>query len=633
MTFDNWLHSLLNAPAAFFVAVVFMLSCCCIGNVIMRGLKFNDSPSRIALEPVVGVNASFLIFFILANFHIINSYVVWSLLVMGSIGFIFLCGKNYFNYFRSIGKRHKVFFIFSAIFFLFYLSPALCPPIWWDDLTYHLVLPLRWLQDGFPAVYRDLPYSGYPSAPEMIFYGLTAAGGIMAPALVVWLMFFPMTTLLYICLNRVCGRISSLIFCMLFMLSPAMAMILKGAYIEVFMLAGTATAILLVFPTFDDSEKLQESVKVTFLLGLILGGLCVIKLNGVLIAAVFLVMYFFNTDKEKRLKNSLTVAVVIMIFALPFYLRPLLTAGNPFYPYFGSLFSTDPAVRLCSHYHHASAAAKYGIHNVWGLIAGPVLACLKGQVYDGFLGFQFIPVIIAAVVTPVAFKKNRHYLRMFLSASLVIYIGWFFSAQQVRFLLPATILLMLPAAHFFGKLKFQFKFMAMSTLLFLTIASVSSASFKNNINCWFYLLSKKVDLKSFIYSGTGLGYLPAAEMIDRLTPKDSEILMIFDNRSLYIPRKTRLGTPLFQDKYLTPLPINDRALVEELRKKRITHLLIGMSRHNPDRQQWFQDNRDKLLPMLEHLSASNEIDLLWRSDNFYLFRINDPGNNLKKTPK
>jgi len=66
------------------------------------------------------------------------------------------------------------------------LGPALCYPTGWDELVYHNVLPRRWLADGWPAIYPDLPYSGFPSLGEILFWLMAPIDGVIAPRLLGW---------------------------------------------------------------------------------------------------------------------------------------------------------------------------------------------------------------------------------------------------------------------------------------------------------------------------------------------------------------------------------------------------------------------------------------------------------------
>ena len=61
------------------------------------------------------------------------------------------------------------------------LGPALCIPDGWDELVYHHELPKRWQRDGWLAIYPDLPYSGFPSLAETLFWLVNPIEGVIVP--------------------------------------------------------------------------------------------------------------------------------------------------------------------------------------------------------------------------------------------------------------------------------------------------------------------------------------------------------------------------------------------------------------------------------------------------------------------
>jgi hypothetical protein len=65
------------------------------------------------------------------------------------------------------------------------IGRALCLPAGWDELTYQLAVPERWIHAGHLAVFSDNPYSAFPSAASVNFYMLMMAGGILTPRLFV----------------------------------------------------------------------------------------------------------------------------------------------------------------------------------------------------------------------------------------------------------------------------------------------------------------------------------------------------------------------------------------------------------------------------------------------------------------
>ena len=106
-----------------------------------------------------------------------------------------------------------------------------------------------------------------------------------------------------------------------------------------------------------------------------------------------------------------------------------------------------------------------------------------------------------------------------------------------------------------------------------------------------------------------------------LTPKDAKVLLVFDNRSLYIPRATELGTPFFQSKHFTPLPESPEDLAGHCRENGISHILAGYSSRNPDRQAVCMENSAMFAGLLRDSQAAGTLRLLWSGEEFYLYSI------------
>jgi hypothetical protein len=618
MTFLDWLESLVNIPVTLAAVVMFMLSCCGAGAMVLKAARIRDR-RLYSLELFAGMNVFFMIFLLSGLCGVLNKFTVWTLLSAGGAGFVIFCATDYCKSGYEFARSNKGFVIFFAPYMLFFVAPVLCYPVWWDDLTYHLVLPLRWQADGFPAVYADLPYSGYPSAPEFVFWALTAVGGICAPGLLVWMTFGVLLVMLYVLFLKASGsRLAALIYCAALVLSPVVFMIFKGAYIEVFMLAGVAAILLWL-----NGARVMREPRGVLVSGILLGGLCAIKLNGVVVAAAFFGVMIFMVEARSRFKAGFWILAVAGVFVLPFYLRPWILSGNPLHPFYARFFNSEPSVLLSSAYHHAAAADKFGADGLWGFISTPLRVCFESGTYDGSLGWQYLLILPLAAVGVILCRTSDFHRSgmLFLCAVVLIYSAWFFSAQQVRFLLPAVLIVLMLCAGFTGKLPWRYRRATGVMVLALTLFSVSVQPFRNSFNCWKYLVSNVISLKSYIYTGSGEGYLPAAEAVHMLTPEDAKILLVFDNRSLYIPRATELGTPFFQSKHFTPLPENPEALVAHCREHGISHILAGYASRNPDRQAICMENSVKFAGLLRDSQAAGTLRLLWSGEDFYLYSI------------
>src|SRR4051812_27117546 len=89
---------------------------------------------------------------------------------------------------RGANRRRRFFWLAAGplVLALITLGPAICYPTGWDELVYHQVLPRRWQADGWPTVYSDLPYSGFPSLAEMLFWLMAPLDAVVAPRLLIW---------------------------------------------------------------------------------------------------------------------------------------------------------------------------------------------------------------------------------------------------------------------------------------------------------------------------------------------------------------------------------------------------------------------------------------------------------------
>ena len=83
----------------------------------------------------------------------------------------------------------------------------------------------------------------------------------------------------------------------------------------------------------------------------------------------------------------------------------------------------------------------------------------------------------------------------------------------------------------------------------------------------------------------GKDFMSMLEKITDLVPKNMTLMLINEHRSLYIPGKCVIGTPLFQEKYLTPPSqfTEKEVVLKHLKKHNISYLLVAFNPANPDR--------------------------------------------------
>jgi len=117
-------------------------------------------------------------------------------------------------------------------------------------------------------------------------------------------------------------------------------------------------------------------------------------------------------------------------------------------------------------------------------------------------------------------------------------------------------------------------------LLALAAASFPPAALKHFAISWRALFDAN-GRTSIVYSGTGEGHLEAIEALLSRTPPDAKVLLLFEERTLYMPRRCSIGTPFFQSEWLTP-PEKAGGLAEAIRKGGFTHVLARSPENSPD---------------------------------------------------
>src|SRR5262249_14092699 len=79
---------------------------------------------------------------------------------------------------------------------------------------------------------------------------------------------------------------------------------------------------------------------------------------------------------------------------------------------------------------------------------------------------------------------------------------------------------------------------------------------------------------SVVYSASGDEYLRACAVIREKTPASAKILLLYEQRGLYISRDYRIGTPYFQASLFTPAKNFHNELPHVLQREKFTHILV-----------------------------------------------------------
>jgi len=507
--------------------------------------------------------------------------------VAGIVGFWFMVKDA--DFFRFLARRNywSPFPLFPLLILLGLLIGSIGAfqyPASWDECVYQLAVPVRWVADGRPHFYADLPYSGFPMLPQFIWmFAIASGGGLAAVKLLIFCMTASFFIQLYLLMATPRTRPAAGIFVLSFLFAPVMLHVLISGYAEPVQACLTASALSLL-------QKKGISRQTMLLTGILAGGIASIKLTGAFSAAAVLFYAFLCANKKLRLSQFAVFVASAVMVALPFYLRSWILTGSPCYPYFAGLFGAPSAE--VSTFHKLLGTSKFASRSIPTLIlllpglAFPAIS----DMFDGVYGLQLILWLIPLLIAfSMRFRRCEKIL-IPLFPLLFLVVCWFLSSRQARFLLPALVFLALslhnstPAMLRAGK-HFRFFFLAAVVMAAaMAIPRSVPSAYASNLRA---MIHQGMDGKRDILFGrTGDSMLPLAELLRTSPLKDipGKCLLILEERTLYLPSgRCEIGTPCFQDKYFPSgvIPSKDD-LYDMLVRQDISMVFLRMPENNPD---------------------------------------------------
>jgi len=601
-------------------SILFFFLCACFGAgrglLCFSGPEIKDAGRRFFISAALGININGIILYVFSfagRFNLLFSYL--ALGAGAAAGIYFIIREKYY-----IPRRPRYAVALPVVVFAFFASSSLCYPAGWDELVYHISLPLRWSAVNFPEFFKDNPFSAFPSMAEITFWKLICAGGIKMPRLLCFSVTIFSFYGLYLLLKPGLTRMKTFVLIFSVALSPVMLMLLREVYVESFILLNILAALMIIRRKTDNPAAVA----------LLAGGCAALKLTGFAAAFVILVIWAFTfLRREHGLRNFIRSAVIFAIVSgltvFIFYLRPFIQTGNPFYPYFSSVFGGSDAALLAGDFHYLTGSMKYGVTTAAGFFMNPAAAALSGDVFDGSFGLQgaFLWLSLLVSVFFIIRKKLLISYRapLLIYPALLIYAIWFFSSQQMRFLVP---LLFLCVVDFKYNLRLaagrRFRMSIVLFLFVLSLFSIPAGAAGHFMNCWRYLLGGR-NLEDYLYSSTGEGYLQSVAAVKSFAGHDRKYLILFERRGLYYPGKYELATPFFQEKYFTPVPASSAEMMKILRENKVEFVLAGHPRKHPDRLPGFEE---KLIPLYFFISEARgkkELLEIWNCEGYILYKL------------
>jgi hypothetical protein len=623
-----------------FVLILFTLAAYGAGYLLNRyvlRLRWRRDFTGIIINIVLGMNILALLTLLFGVCGWLNQTSAWIILIVPAFAGI-VAGYGAAAKAKVIFIRKNVFFTSMLLLIaLFTLGSALCFPYIWDELTYHIALPFRWMNAGTLEVFTDSPFSGLPALPQLLFRLGCQNGGILFPRLLVWFSYMILLTAVYIYYKPLAGRFTVLTVTFLFIANPLVINMMRSTYVEIFIMLDMLAALLVL----RETKKSWQSI---FLCGLFAGGAVAVKLIGFGAAVVVFIFLYkkYRTETKFRFHHLiLCFGLGGVLLALPFYLRPWLMTGNPFYPFLASWFGGSEAELLAAKYHYLAGDAHFGLRTIQGFFTVIILVAFAEKAFDGMiLGWVFIAFLLLLMwwlrnlfrASP-AYRNSKMYLP---AAILFYYCFWFLTSQQTRFLMPLLFLVVLAALYGIRCFEDKWQKPVIGVLVLvwlcgflypphkgLKIGSHSWFAVRHFELAWRNVGNLAENAEGFLkYATNDPGFIESMAALESKTPPESKVMLLYERRGLYCPRSYVIGTPYWQAGFNTPPPANPAAFYRNLRENRIDYLIIGGSRKNPDELGGlYLLQKEKIMAQVSYLVKHGKLRIIWGKGNFFLCQI------------
>jgi hypothetical protein len=231
---------------------------------------------------------------------------------------------------RPAGRLGNFLAVCIALVLAFTLLSALSPPVRFDALTYHLVLPRLYLGAGR---FYDVPQNifwGMPQAAEMLYtWALALAGDPAAPVLGWAFGVLALAGLLGFGLQKFDAE-TAWVGAAALVSGFTLASALSWGYADwLVMLFGVAW--LIVLEAWVSDRRPQYLILAGALAGLAIGAKYT---AGILLLCGAVVLVFYSRQSARlALMNLLRYGLAAGLAAAPWLVKNLLTTGNPLYPF------------------------------------------------------------------------------------------------------------------------------------------------------------------------------------------------------------------------------------------------------------------------------------------------------------
>ncbi|MDL1900464.1 hypothetical protein FBR02_06810 [Anaerolineae bacterium CFX9] len=383
---------------------------------------------RLALASMLGLSLVSIGALALGMVGLFNRWALWGSLLLAAL----LCRQDLrawlgdlrqsLRSIRAQSRADRLFAILIAVLLIFAFLHAAAPVVAWDSLTYHLVGPSRWLEQGRITPEPDNFYLGFPKALEMLFsIVMSAFGRDTAPAMV----HFVYGSFLLLLTGSVTFRLTrhpsaAWLSVTLLLTGFNVWQLLGWAYVD---LAIAAYALLIVVSLHHWVENRDRRWLIA--IGLMVGFATSMKYPA---AALGLgaALCVLAAAPRQVIRHGLICAAAALIAFSPWMVRGALHWQNPIFPYvFDGLNWDHDRARTFNQSGRGLAARG----EAWQVFLLPVTATVFGQDYGDSFSFTVNPFLLTGVcLIPLVWgmlrRREKRFALLGVTFLLPLYVFW-----------------------------------------------------------------------------------------------------------------------------------------------------------------------------------------------------------------
>ncbi len=437
----------------------------------------------------------------------------------------------------------------------------LAPPYFYDALVYHLGLPWTWLANGSFATVPHNLFSHFPMAAATVYLLPVALGVPEAAAGLHWATF----VIALVALARLAGRLGA---GRDRWVAPALMLACwHGTWIAS-VAAADQLVVLGVVLMADHLVARAEPARERILgAGLAFGLAIAAKYTAAIPAAAVLAVGWLGSASLAWAAAGIGVAASSF-----WWVRNLLTTGNPFFPLLWALLggrgwsAADDERYL--------ALVREGVGGLASVPAGLVhlVAPPDGL---GWWAVAALPLVLLALFGDNGARRERRLVALALALAVA---GWLVTSQTTRYALPLAALLAALAAAGLGQFGRR-PARLVRALLGVTVAlgALNLAAFVFGVLGFDRLWSGAQSAEAWRQAVTVNDPVPAYRRCDALLPQNARILVVGEGRSWGCPRPHQVSSPYDGQLVQTVVESSPTAAAaaQRLHAAGFTHLLIN----------------------------------------------------------